>query len=355
LNIPLSLIEQFDKYGYGSLIVDIKDLVDSERVELTGSASYHALLTRLSTKNVENEIILNEYGLGYYFGSHHGFEGEPAILLRNVAGFFPPELSVNDALCSTLSGLGYSWVLVDSPAIPFDEKPPVYTGGIYTLPDQPIKIVCRDTSLSNLIAFKREPNLDDILSYVRNHLDADFLVIALDGETFGHHYNEGIYLLDVLIGTLQSLGIEIDLLSNIVADENSSGLSSVVESSWGTSAANPTPFPYWVSESNALQQALWQLHFLVDAYAENFQLLSDPALSETTPVWKETKVPALSHYINTLRFLNSDKFWWLSGKTLPDNTVLLNKPLVCRCLELIPADATSDILALATELRMQLK
>lgn len=79
-----------DKYGYYEWIDDVKNLYDNERVELVGSGAYHPLLTQLPIELMEDQIILNEKGLGYYFGSRKDFEGSPAIMLKDVKGFFPP-------------------------------------------------------------------------------------------------------------------------------------------------------------------------------------------------------------------------------------------------------------------------
>ena len=60
LNIPLSLVELMDKYGYSDWIVDIKELVKAERVELVGSSAYHAILSLAPVEFSDKQIILNE-------------------------------------------------------------------------------------------------------------------------------------------------------------------------------------------------------------------------------------------------------------------------------------------------------
>ena len=88
LNTPLSLLEQMDKYGYNEWLSDVKTLVESGRVELVGSGAYHPLLTKIPVDIAERQVILNEFGLGYYFGRRTGFEGESAVLVKNLNGFF---------------------------------------------------------------------------------------------------------------------------------------------------------------------------------------------------------------------------------------------------------------------------
>ena len=65
VNLPLSTLELLDKYSYKSVISDFKDLYNSERLELVGSISYEPLAKSIPTNILENQIILNEYGLGY--------------------------------------------------------------------------------------------------------------------------------------------------------------------------------------------------------------------------------------------------------------------------------------------------
>ncbi|MFZ2664059.1 MAG: hypothetical protein WAX66_01740 [Patescibacteria group bacterium] len=113
LNIPLSTLELLDKYGYQSIISDIKELYENDRVEIVGSAAYNPLLTKTHFKIIENEIILNEYALGSYFGAKQGFEGEPSMMIKNVDGFLPTGLLVNNTVLDILNELSYTWVLVD--------------------------------------------------------------------------------------------------------------------------------------------------------------------------------------------------------------------------------------------------
>src|SRR3989344_2336666 len=59
LNINGVLLEMFDKYGYRDLIDTIRLLLDEGRLELTGSAKYHALLPFLSDKELVRQVEEN--------------------------------------------------------------------------------------------------------------------------------------------------------------------------------------------------------------------------------------------------------------------------------------------------------
>ncbi len=114
LNIPLSTLELLDKFHYSDLILEIKDLYEKERVEIVGSSAYKSLLTDLPRDIVESQIILNEYGLGYYLGSKQGFEGEPSIMIRDLLGFVPPNLAINEEAINSLESMNYKWISISN-------------------------------------------------------------------------------------------------------------------------------------------------------------------------------------------------------------------------------------------------
>jgi len=66
LNITGSLIEQLDQFRPDSLN-NLRNLIKKEKVELIGSAKYHALLPLLPIEEVERQILLNEKVLEKYF------------------------------------------------------------------------------------------------------------------------------------------------------------------------------------------------------------------------------------------------------------------------------------------------
>ncbi len=82
MNISGALLELFDKHGYRDLIDIAKELLDEGRLELTGSAKFHAFLPLLESDEVERQIKINEETLYFFFGDSY----EPN-------GFFPPEMA----------------------------------------------------------------------------------------------------------------------------------------------------------------------------------------------------------------------------------------------------------------------
>lgn len=346
LNMPLSILEQFDKYGYDNWISQVKELVDMERVELIGSAAYHPLLTKMSPDTVEKQVILDEYGLGYYFGRRTGFEGEKAVMVRDLRGFFPPELAVSSDLLGVIGGLDYEWVLVDETAIPLNNGHDRSGGryGVYTLPDLQIKIVSRNRDLSNCLAFSRESSLDNFIEGL--YLDGNSSLVALDGEFFGHHYKEGIFMLDSLLDELRQREIGVVTASEYVDSiEDSVELESVVESSWGASDQDinsGNPYPLWYNPENEIQEIQWEL---ADSVHEHFNSELPASVSEDAtniPFWKDSVLDSLKEELNhdiirkDLLFhkaLHSDQFWWASGMESFQN-VLFNPGMIRASLDI---------------------
>jgi len=376
LNVPLSLLEQMDKYGYYDWLQDLKTLYEQERVEITGSAAYHPLLTKIPENLVEEQIILNEYGLGYYFGTKHGFEGEPSIMVKNIQGFFPPEMAVNYELAKILSDLGYKWFMAEDTCLPPSAD---NNKSIYTLKDLGINVVCRDSLLSNMLSFKRETNLNDILSIIYSKkIDNSSLVLSLDGEYFGHHYPDGIYLLDYFLGLLEGAGIFVSSVSDMVDERNHPLISEFRESSWGASKddwSRGDIYPFWYDNNNSTQLNMWKLQYLIISQTNYSSTVDNVSDMQNIPIWNisynkdnnnELIYNDIIKYINLHKFLNSDKFWWLSKKSLMGKNlynpeivrdVMKYADIICTIDEDTNADAkyTKDVKVLIGEIIKELK
>lgn len=347
LNIPLSLFELMDKYGYKDWIQDIKSLHESEKIELTGTAAYHGLLTKIDPELAEEQIILNEYGAGYYTGSHRGFEGEASIMVKNIDGFFAPEMAVNNDLVDMLKDLGYRYLLVDETAIPTDFKS--NNKYIYKYNNSDFFIVCRNRTISNLISFKRDVAVFDIQKTILEALSAsESLVLALDGEQFGHHFSDGIYLLEEILAFLSSQQVYLSSINEILEEHDYSHLNSIVESTWGASDLNMTTgdiYPYWIDPKNKLQNELWKLEELLGSYLKkiSFPIYDNDTVS--LAVWDQNTISTLlkegdrdkiTLYVMTHKYFHSDKYWWVSGKTVaPSDKKLLDYGYVEKVIEFV--------------------
>ena len=326
-NTPLSLLEQIDSRWIGLT----REMVEAGKIELIGSAAYHPLLTKIPVEFVEKQIILNEYALGYFFGRRQGFEGEASVMIRDLTGFFPPELAVNRQVLQIVDELAYSWILVDEAAVSPRRC------GVYGVEGMGIKIVARNSPLSNLLSFKRDLVVGDFVDLLK-HCGSS--VVALDAEFFGRHHKQGIYLFELLTEALSREGIEVVTVSDFVAGAREEAVADVMDSTWAKE-------DLWAS--NSRQQELWNiLSYVLAHYKSDFNK-KDVLGLENVAIWDKTafagREVATVTELEALyaRCVHSDQFWWLSGKQIAE-TLLDDPSMAARALDIYAkiAQATND-------------
>lgn len=316
-NFPLSLLAQLDCYGFDWLIRDIKDLVDAGRIELVGSAAYHPLLTKIPQDFIDKQVILNESSLAYYFGANKDFEGEDCFMIKGLRGFFPPEMAVNREVLEVLGGLGYEWVSVDEFCLPKDSRGILKGGFVYSLGSQTPKLIVRSRRLTNLFSFKRDLDRSAIVAEILK--DSADKMIALDAETFGHHYKDGVYLFESVISDIFEKGVEISTISEAVQESEAVHVEHIEESTW--SSTEGEVYPLWENGGSKTNTALWSLQREVHAeFVSKYPLESQkPSSSQNggVPVWKyryDTRISSLDLRtrieLDMLKLQQSDQFWW---------------------------------------------
>lgn len=316
-DFPLSLLEQLDRYGFAWLIRDIKDLVQAGRIELVGSAAYHPLLTKIPQDFAEKQIILNEESLAYYYGARKDFEGEDCFMIKGLKGFFPPEMSINQDVLALLEGLGYDWVLADEVCLPDSRKEKLTEGFVYTVGDQHIKLIIRDRGLTDLISFKRDLDKSSIVANILK--DSSDKLVALDAETFGHHYRDGLDLLESITSDLVMNSIDISTISEVVQDAEVGRVPSITETTW--SSVDKATYPLWENPLSTINTELWLLQKEVHTafsrmYPEPLkQLIGDQGGG--VAVWRHSydlSIPAPDQRtqveLTMLKLEQSDQFWW---------------------------------------------
>ena len=320
MNIPLALLEQLDRLGYSNLIEDIKLLADQGRVELTGTGAYHPLLSKLPEEMVYKQIALNELAYGYYFGTDKDFEGEDCYMIKDVRGFFPPEMAINESLLKVLSDMGYEWVLLDEYALPEIVRKSHQNGTYYALSNYSAKVLVRNRGLSNLLAFNRDFNVSATAEDIKRN--GDNAILALDAETFGHHYKDGVGFFDNLMRELAKMGVEFGTISQALKYMEEKPVSAVLESTWSTVDADI--YSMWVNEENPVNKALWDLFDFIHSRAVDLVDLIGSGESSRTgvlgnapkprPLWLEgSGYSEDSLLLNTLKSEQSDAFWWSAG------------------------------------------
>jgi alpha-amylase/alpha-mannosidase (GH57 family) len=317
-NFSLSLLEQLDCYGFNWLIRDIKDLVTAGRIELVGSAAYHPLLTKIPQDFVDKQVILNECSLAYYFGVNKDFEGEDCLMVKGLHGFFPPEMAINADVLEILGELGYEWVSVDEFCLPKDSRGTLNNGFVYSLGSHIPKLIVRNRTLTDLISFKRDLDRSAIVAEILN--DSSDKIVALDAETFGHHYSDGLYLFESIISDSVEKGIEIVTISEAVQNSEVTRISHIEESTW--SSFDGKIYPLWENSGSKVNSELWFLQREIHAeFVSKFPEESPDSDSSQNiggvPVWKYRYDPRVSMpdlrtriLLDLLKLEQSDQFWW---------------------------------------------
>jgi len=344
--VPLSVLELFDRYGYSNIISSMKELVELGRIEIVGTAAYHPLLTKIHPSFAEQQIILQEFALGYYLGRRKGFDGDNTVMYKDLKGFFPPELAINRELLSTLSDLGYEWCLVDEcsvlPVLPTTSD---LGSKVFAVNNLHTRVVVRDTKLSNLLSFKRNTTVSDLIEYMTSHQNKEF-VIGLDAEYFGHHYKQRLYVLDFLYQEFERLGGVFATVTDIVEDYEASQIPNIFESSWGATSSDVVsgnPYPLWSADENIIQSYLWELSKMSQDLNLNFfkHSFTDEDL-QNVPVWSEGSLARMVDVVgksliekNILvnKSLHSDQYWWSSGLSV-GGTYLYSSDMINKALNL---------------------
>ncbi len=334
LNTPLSLLELMAKSGYSAWLEGLRELVEQGRVELVGSAAYHPLLTKIPLEYAEKQIILNEYGLGYYFGKHRGFDGEDAILVKDLAGFFPPELAISNAVVNLLDELSYKWVLVNN-CTSLDNKHTPDTC-VYQLTETQLKLVTRNITISDAIAFNYTSNINNLFGNITKHT-----VLALDGETFGHHNKQGILLLNNIYSQLKEKNHEITTVTALINDFTPITISNIQESTWADS--NPSAsleqyYKYWLNYNNNIQNKLSLLlnttlnHAIKHKTYDKQDNTSNKALINNIKTYNVLNNVKYSYTIDNspllYKLMNSDILWSASHEKVANDKYLYNSTMI---------------------------
>ena len=203
--------------------------------------------------------------------------------------------------------------------------------------------------------------------------DKSPLVVALDAEFFGHHFKEGMSILENLIDKIEELGMHISSVSDIFEEYELSELDGVNESSWGASDeefSKGDVYPFWVNKKNSIQARLWKIqNLLSQSYVTSVQTINTSDF-QTLAIWKNEELNSIQDavlhsevykYILLHKYLHSDKFWWASKKEILGK-VLYDKQILEKTLELtidlnklfINDDISSKVLSEVEEIRKSL-
>lgn len=286
LNVNGCLLEAWHRFGHDDVISRLQKLVARGQVELTGSAKYHPFLPKLPAQEVMRQIELNRETFRRFFGRRF-----------TPKGFFPPEMAFTVPLAKIVARLGYEWIIADEAAFPGDRP---HTNVVYTVQGTNLPIFFRERAMSFKILSAQLGTGSLLLRDLGERLHRnEYLLTAMDGETFGHHR---LGLEKLLFDIYRSSELTTVTVSQLLALFPTRVAVTPLASSWALmhkDLAKKFPFARWDDSGNAIHRAEWQLTFLA---IRSFARASAHA----------------SGYARARRLLDaavhSDQYWWASAK-----------------------------------------
>lgn len=289
ININGILCELLARYHGVDVLDDLRLLLQRGQVELTGSAKYHPFLPKLPESEMRRQVELNTTTSRQYFGD-----------LYQPGGFFPPEMGFSVDVARVAKGLGFRWIIADE--LSYDRR-------LETMPHDVIYTVA---GLGDFAIFFRERRMsykilsgqlgtgelliDSLGERLRKN---EYLLTAMDGETFGHHRPGMEQLLFEIYRSTRLTTVTISELFNLFQKREAI---KPLPSTWALMEKDlekKAPFSRWEDPDNAIHAKQWQLTDLAVATTQRLK----PADKDYAAVR-----PMLD------RALHSDQFWWASAK-----------------------------------------
>jgi alpha-amylase/alpha-mannosidase (GH57 family) len=303
LNIPGSLTEQLVKNKDLDVIWEISKLCRKKQLEFTATAAYHPLLPRLPQSEIKRQIELNNIINIKYFGAD----------IYCPKGFFPPEMAYSSRMDKVLIDNKTGWVILDEYGYKrqlglmshwdiYINKHKNNTKDNNNMEENGtknnIKYFFRDDDLSNCIALSQVKTISDFDCKMETAYSGkdSYSIIAMDGETFGHHQRGQDKLLNDI---LCSNKYKIVLISEIEKYFRNKIPIRPLISSWGSGKEDMRKKIYWTKWSfpkNRIQMLQWRLLKL--ALKMQINRLRDQS--------------SVRHKLDM--GLHSDQFWWASKR-----------------------------------------
>ena len=297
INMSASLTEQLS-LKHWEILAKFRRLCERWQVELVGSAAYHPLLVKIPEAEVSRQIKINEeINTRLWQVSSQRFKGPDSASMTKIKGFFAPEMAISTKVLESVKSAGYRYLFADESAIGAGDARFLGQGRIFVDKATALKVIVRHKELSLDVAFSKIQIVADLLSKASQIYGNNYLVLAMDGETFGHHRREQLNLLSSLFSSAVasdgSSGLSLISISELLARNSSSEPVSIEESSWAES------WERWADPLNTIHRYQWELLNLAVETVSSY-----PEKDES--YWQARNLLD--------KGLHSDQFWWASYK-----------------------------------------
>ena len=289
ININAVLTELFEKNVCQDIINDLKTLALRGQIEFTSSGKYHPFFPLLPKEEIIRQIKLNDETNKKYFGE-----------IYQPKGFFPPEMEYNLKVAQIAKKLGFKWIIIDelgfSPETGQMDHQTIYD--IEGLTDLNVFFREREMSFRILSAEVFSPKMITDL-FAKKFTPNDYVITAMDGETFGHH-RPGLE--EVLFEVYKEPSIQSVQLSDLSSRFSKHEKILPRDSSWALMMKDierNIPFSRWFDPENPIQVMQWDL--------ANLAIKTVKRLTREDSAWPQVR-DALD------RAIHSDQFWWASAK-----------------------------------------
>lgn len=289
ININGVLDELLDQNGEHDVLEGLAELLRRGQIELTASAKFHPLLPMLPDDEIIRQIELNNETHKKYFGD-----------LYKPRGFFPPEMAFSKHVAEVVAKQGYEWIIVDELSFK-KEKGTVDYSAIYDVAGlDNFHIFFRERNMSYKILSGQMGTGDLLIDTLgdRQHKD-EYLLTAMDGETFGHH-RPGLEHL--LFEIYESKKLDTALISELPEKFPKRIAVEPMPSTWALMEKDlekNEPFSRWKDSRNTIHQMQWELTTI----ALDVVHASNP------------KKKGYNQARQALdRAIHSDQYWWASAK-----------------------------------------
>tara|TARA_B100001964_G_C14198688_1_gene584653 strand:+ start:375 stop:1520 length:1146 start_codon:yes stop_codon:yes gene_type:complete len=275
LNITGNLIEQLEELR-PDLIKRVQFLFKKNKIELTSSSKYHALLPLLPPEEIKRQIELNKEVLIKYFD------------FKKIKGFYLPEMAFNLKTAKIIKKLGFKYIILDQ----INYKGKINNSILYKIKNLGLIVIFRNRRIS-----KSYP--PEIIYNILKNNKKEIIITGTDGEIYGHQhedwqgYLEKILKKNIKIKTISQY-IDTLVIEKEIVLRPGSWESTHIE------LKNKKPFVLWNNPYNKIHKLLWEL--------TNFSIfLNKKYKKDKNYKWSRLHLD---------KGLSSCSFWWASGRKL---------------------------------------